>query len=149
MTIRPYRPAAAVFAAAVAFGLTGCGGDDCVLKGKVTYQGKPVVYGAVIVVGPDGLRRKGGLRDDGSYEIDKLPRGLCKISVHSPEPRDRNALPPEMRRPPNGPAGAPADLPPIDKSKWMELPDQYADPDASGVTTTINGGENHFDIELK
>ena len=38
---------------------------------------------------------------------------------------------------------------PIDKSKWMQLPDLYGDPDTSGITTTVKRGENQYDVELK
>jgi hypothetical protein len=140
---------AAVLLAAVALAVAGCSGGEGTLKGKVTYQGKPVIYGSVIAVGPDGLRQSAGLKEDGSYQFEKLRAGSYKLSVQSPEPRDRNSLPPEMRAPPGLPGGPPANLKPIDKSKWMQLPDLYGDPDTSGITTTVKRGENQYDVELK
>jgi hypothetical protein len=149
MTIRTLRPAAVLFAAAAAFAAAGCGGMDCTLKGTVTYQGKPVIFGSVVAVGSDGVQRAGKIHEDGAYEIERLPRGPVKLCVLSPEPRNRSDLPPEMQAPPGGPAGPPPDLPRIDKSKWSPLPEQYNDPESSGLSTTVKSGDNHFDIELQ
>ena len=50
---------------------------------------------------------------------------------------------------PNGPAELPTDYKPPDREKWVRLPEKYADPDQSGLTTTLKSGTNPFDIPLK
>jgi hypothetical protein len=148
MTTSTIRPAA-VLCSAVILAIAGCSGaNDCTLAGKVTYQGKPVICGTVIVVGADGIRQTGRIDSDGTYFVEKLVAGPVKISVESPAPEnpaDRPARPPR----PEGPAERPPDYKPPDRAKWVRLPGQYADPDQSGLTTTVSSGKNPFDIPLK
>jgi len=136
---------AAVLLPAVALAFGGCAGGDCTLAGKVTYQGKPVVYGTVIAQGSDGIRRTGNIGLDGSYSVEKLPPGAVKLTVESPQPPDQDTL---NQAPTGGPAGAPRNRKAIDRSKWMALPDKYADADQSGLSTTLKVGANPFDIEM-
>jgi hypothetical protein len=39
--------------------------------------------------------------------------------------------------------------PGVDRRKWFPLPKQYEFADSSGITTTIEEGDNSFEIELK
>ncbi len=146
MTTPTVRRPAVLFSA-VFLSMTGCSSNDCTLTGTVSFRGKPVIFGTVIVQASDGMRRIGRIDLDGSYTVEKLPAGPVKISVESPEPTNPAASP---KRPPrsNGPAELPEDYKPPDRSKWARLPDKYSDPDQSGLTTTVRSGPNHFDIPL-
>ena len=147
MTMPTMRPAALLLWA-VALAMTGCGGNDCTLIGNVTYKNRPVTVGSVIAVGADGIRQTGRIDADGRYSVDKLVAGPVKISVESPQPPDPAARPARPPRP-EGPAEAPPDYKPPDRTKWVQLPDKYTDPDQSGFGTTVKSGLNRFDIPLE
>jgi hypothetical protein len=142
----PSRRCPLALLAAVA--LAGCGGGTGTLTGKVTYQGKPVVYGSVLVRCADGQQRSGNVEPDGSYTVLNVPAGPVKLAVVSPEPPDPTKAPPNRGRGERAPpqqAAAPAS----DRSKWVKLPDNYADPDQSGLTATVTAGTVTHDIVLK
>lgn len=132
--------AAGLFAVAVA----GCGGGVGTLSGKVTYQGKPVVYGTVLVRCADGLQRTGNIEPDGSYAVLNVPAGPVKIGVESPQP-PAPAAGGRTSRPGSKAASPP---PTVDRSKWVKLPDDAADPEKSGIATTVPAGGAVFDIAL-
>jgi hypothetical protein len=133
------------FVAAVALVVAGCGGGTGTLTGKVSYQGKPVVMGSVFVQAADGTRRVSNIEPDGTYTVLNMPVGPVMIAVNSPEPPDPKAL--AGRAPRAGAKPAPA-APAVDRSKWVRLPDKYADPAQSDVTTTVSPGTTQFDINL-
>ena len=83
---------------------------------------------------------------DGTYTVEALPAGLVGIGVQSPEPPDPAQSPrgPQPKRP----AGPPPNLPAVDRSKWFRLPDEVADPETSGLATTVTGGTTASDIRL-
>ena len=70
---RLIRPA--VLLAALA--LTGCGGGTTDVSGKVTYKGKPVVYGTVVVLDGGGVPKSGAIQPDGTFRVSgvKVGRG--------------------------------------------------------------------------
>jgi hypothetical protein len=74
-----------------------------------------------------------------------VPAGPVKIAVLSPEPLAPTAAAGRGRRGDKGQQPPP----PVDRSKWVKLPDKYADPLQSEVTTTVNPGTTTYNIELK
>ena len=54
--------------------LCGCG-HTAKITGKVTYQGRPVRYGAVIFLSADKTVRSCAIELDGSYAIEGVPTG--------------------------------------------------------------------------
>ena len=119
----------------------GCGPGTATVAGKVTYQGKPVVWGSVTLKAADGSVHQIGINPDGTYRLDRVPVGVAKVGVASPDPTpsarakasDDSRVPTGMPRPP---AGA-----------WFALPAKFADPATSGVTVQVGGGPT--DIELQ
>jgi hypothetical protein len=125
---------------------SGCGTKTTTVSGKVTYQGKPVVWGNVAVVASDGINYPATITLDGAFVIENVPVGPCKIGVNSPNPWGRSGgrgaaaeekegtvglgtrIPQDTR--PRPPAGA-----------WFEVPDKYMDPLASGLTGEIKAGQ--------
>jgi hypothetical protein len=123
---------------------SGCGAKTTTVNGKVTYQRKPVVWGSVAVVASDGINYPATIGLDGTFVLENVPTGPCKIGVNSPNPEGRPAgrlgggkesaaglgsrLPQDTR--PRPPAGA-----------WFEIPDKYMDPLTSGLTGEIRAGQ--------
>lgn len=142
--------------AAVAFALAaaGCGGGTVDVVGKVTHNGKPVVYGTVVLVGSDGLPKSGPIQPDGSFRVAGVATGTAKVSVSSPQPpgaaaparkpRGGRDADDEERTPP--PAVAPAD-PEVIKG-WFPLPEKYGDPAKSDLVVEVKGGQP-IDLDLK
>lgn len=153
-------------------GVAGCGARVGDVSGKVTYQGKTVVCGTVVLAGPDGMTKTGNIAPDGTYSITGLGAGTVGVAVFSLDPArpldpykaakthgKAEAEPPNDadRNPDAGRvvANAPNDRsnwaePNVDRSKWFVLPKKFERVDQSGVTIEIKPGTNSgVDIELK
>lgn len=158
-------------AAGVLLGVaTGCGGGDAKVRGKVTYSGKPVVWGSVTLVDRTGVYHQGNIDLNGNYEIDKVPPGPVKIAVVSPkpaagrpqekdkggrgagrgagkgggeieDPREKFFAGKEKEAAPERP------LPP--PGTWFPIPDRFASADTSGLTGEVKGTEATLDIDIK
>ncbi|WP_020468710.1 peptidase associated/transthyretin-like domain-containing protein [Zavarzinella formosa] len=121
----------------------GCGAGTGELSGTVTYNSKPLRMGSVVVSAGDGTVVVGQINDDGSYSIIGVPSGSAKIGVSSPKPKADNI---HMRKK-DEKAPAPALV--EDTSKWMSIPEKYADFKGSNLGVDIKAGKNVFNIDLK
>jgi hypothetical protein len=122
------------------FAVAGCNHGPASLSGKVTYRGKPVTTGTVYVAGPDGVQAASAINPDGNYQVFAVAAGPAKIGVISLKP---------PAAPPRATKRAPvASLPPP-VAGWFPIPDLYADPLKSGLTTDLKSGPNDYDIELR
>ena len=131
----------AVLPAAVLAFAAGCGGRGDV-AGKVTYQGKPLVWGTVQFEGSDGMLKQANINGDGTYSVRGLAPGEAKVAVSSINPKSADFQPRvvEGRLPP----------PPRPEVKgWFPIPDKYDTPHKSGLVYTIKSGPNTIDIDLK
>lgn len=167
----PPRAAAALTFFLIAALAAGCGGKANP-KGKVTYQGKPVVWGSVTLVDSTGMYHQGEIDLQGNYSIDGVPTGPVKIGVHSPKPEDPGG------RGGKGGKGAPiggvagkgaADIedprekffasqggkknvepekPRPPAGAWFPIPEKFSDPQTSGLTGDVKSG-TPLDIDLK
>jgi hypothetical protein len=145
MTSLCSAPARAAGRAVVALALltlaAGCAGKGDV-SGKVTYQGKTVVFGTVQFEGSDGMLRQGNIGSDGSYSVRGLAVGDAKAAVSSINPKSSDFVP--MQR-----EGGKAPPPRPDVPGWFPIPDKYDTPHKSGLTYPIKRGDNKIDIDLK
>jgi hypothetical protein len=144
---RHLRPAILLAALAAA----GCGDPTTEVTGKVTYQGKPVVYGSVVVFDAGGAPKSGAIQPDGTFRISGVRLGSVKVAVSSPLPpgsqptgkKDaRDAVDPD--KPPVEVAPAPPEV----IKNWVPIPNKYGDPNTSELTTNVKAGEP-LNIELK
>ncbi|MFO0845691.1 MAG: hypothetical protein U0797_25455 [Gemmataceae bacterium] len=145
--------------------LAGCGGTGSV-EGKVSSRskGKNLVWGTVVMTGPDNIARSGMVHPDGSYAVQGLPTGEAVIRVSSDSPKalmqprpaagrgGRGTGPDEDRRPPDPNAakdggGGPVIADEVLKA-WFPIPAKYADPAQSLLKVTIKPGKNQHDIVL-
>jgi hypothetical protein len=130
------------------------------VTGRVTFRGKPVVSGSVVMLGADNKLVSCPLDAEGRYALNDFPLGTVQVAVVSPNPNPPLRLPrrllkrrekeikllEEKKDVKDSPAPA---APKVDSNKWFPLPKQYELADTSGITTTIHSGDNTFDIELK
>ena len=117
--------------------------------GTVTYQGKTVVSGTVIIRGSDRLPYSGTIEEDGTYLVRDVPTGLAKITVVS-LPSHRGRREELFRRRAKG--AEDVETPPqarVDFPKWFPLPEKYQRFDDAGLTLTVTGGLNEHDIALE
>ncbi len=144
--------------ALLTLGAIGCGGEKGDLSGTVSYNGKPVVLGSVLLIGADAKPRTAWIEADGTYHFDDVPAGEAKLAVFSPDPAKQDksrkkqaelkkkrlekdkSLPPE----PDSPA-----LPAVDRTKWFAVPALYSDIDHSGLHVTIIPGPNTYHLDMK
>jgi len=119
------------------------------VTGKVTFRGKPVYTGSVIIVGKDGVAAAGPIETDGTYVVQKAPVGDVTIGVVSKDPvylhrisQLRSSRTPIPASALTNPAG-------LDRKKWFPIPKEYEEPVHSGLSLSIKKGDNQYDIELK
>jgi hypothetical protein len=130
--------------------LAGCSSKGTV-SGTVTFQGKPLPSGNVMFV-PEHGPAVSGIIDDGKYTVEKVPVGPAKIAItsavtemssgfmkHMLPPKDA-PIPPEARQAMEANAQV---------KKGIKIPEDYGDPDKSGLTYTVTGGAQTHDIPLK
>ncbi len=122
--------------------LTGCGGPREILgkvSGKVTFQGEPVSEGLVIFSNTDkGVYMTAKLGPDGSYAVKMaegsgLPLGTYQVSITPPlveVPLGPMLTPPKPRAFPN-------------------IPPKYRRNETSGLTLTVEQGDNTFDVDME
>jgi hypothetical protein len=130
--------------AAVGFGLAaalavGCQGRGDV-SGKVTYQGKAVPFGTVLIEASDGTACQGNIEQDGTYTVQGVITGEARVAVNSPNPKGITLIYKDPnKKPPPYP----------DVPGWFSIPSKYETTAGSGLTVTVRSGSNTFDIELK
>ena len=133
-----------VVLAAVLGMLCGCSGASTV-TGKVRYQGRPVIYGSVIIRNADGTAHSGVIEPDGSYTVEGVGRGPVKIAVISRDPSKGRST--QLGEPGHlgqqGVAQAKAAM-----KDWFPLPKKYEDPGSSGLTGSIESRRVEHDIDL-
>jgi hypothetical protein len=133
--------------------VTGCGSGTADISGRVTYQGKPLPAGAVIIHGANGKVQSGPISADGTYAIYKAPVGDVKIAVVTPKPPPpQPAATPGMKRSKGGGRkhpGAAEAHPPPPVDKFVPIPERYKDPEQSGLTFTLKSGSQTIDLDLQ
>ena len=119
----------------------GCGGQGNV-SGKVTYDGKPLVWGTVQFEGSDGIVKHGNIQPDGTYTVNGVATGEAKAAVSSINPSSSDFQPIQRE-------GRPPRPPRPEVKGWFPIPEKYDTPFKSGLTYPIKRGNNEIDIELK
>jgi hypothetical protein len=124
----------------LAFVTGGCQSRGDV-SGKVTYKGKPLVYGTVLFVGSDKGSVQGIIQSDGTYSAPGLSVGEAQVAVSSPNPKVIGSMA-NFKDPKKRPK-------PLEVPGWFAIPAHYGDSITSKLTFTVQGGSNTFDIDLQ
>jgi hypothetical protein len=114
----------------------------------VTYNGKPVTSGVVVLVGKDGKTSDlGHVKEDGTYSIAKAPSGPVKVSFDNPAPDPVPKAQPGVK---NAAADEEANDAAEQARKYVPTPPKYNDPEKSGLTFDLKAGKNeNCDINLQ
>lgn len=125
------------------------GSKHATVTGKVTYQGRPVIWGSVVLVGADGRCAAGKIEPDGTFRVENASPGSVNVGVISRDPLVQNwatNLKSTRNRPTAKLFSTP---PPVDRSRWFPIPPQLEEPANSGVTLTLKSGTNEKNIALQ
>jgi hypothetical protein len=132
---------------ALSFGLilaSGCGSSKGDLNGTVKLKnGTPLKGGSILVQSSDGTSTGGSIREDGKYEVLAIPAGLCKISVTPDNNADVEYFKALAAGGREGKGGPPP------KAPKAVINAKYSDFALSGLSTTIKGGKNTYEITLE
>jgi hypothetical protein len=77
----------------VLLALAGCGSGTGAVTGRVTFRGKAVESGSVVLMGADNKLVSGPLDAEGRYALNGVPLGTVQVAVVSPNPTPRRRLP--------------------------------------------------------
>jgi hypothetical protein len=119
----------------------GCAGRGDV-SGKVTYKGKPLVFGTIQFEASDKTQKQANIEKDGSYFIPGVPVGEAKVAVSSDNPKSSafQRIQKEGMEPPP---------PPPEVKGWFPIPTGYQDLSNPKLTYFVKSGSNTIDIDLK
>jgi hypothetical protein len=120
------------------------------LRGRVTFAGKPVTVGAVVVLAADGSILSAPISADGSYRFSGVPQGRARVGVISRDPdktkkRHVEILVASDRLTGDDRFNVAA---PTSPGNWRGLPEKFSDPQFSGLETVVRKSAA-FDIELQ
>lgn len=128
------------------FVVTGCGSQKATVIGSVSYQGKPVTSGEVVLIDDAGRATMPAyVRPDGSFAIREASVGRKRVLFRNPKPSPL----PEPDSPPSGEQDPELKLMAEALATYTPTPDRYWDPGSSEIVFDLAPGENTCNIELK
>jgi hypothetical protein len=131
--------------AALALAATSCGKfvreerlpeTGATLEGTVKYGDENVEFAMIQVLAANGSAT-GRVGPDGRYKVENAPVGEVKVGVNTMAARGDFQSKVMAAGASKGPA-----------PKFVEVPAKYADPEASGLATTVKSGSNTYDIVI-
>lgn len=120
---------------------TGCGPQVGTVSGRVSYEGEPIPVGNVTFYGEQNQVVFAQLTETGTYSIDRVPVGKVLVTVETP-----NVKPFVLE--PGQPPPPPGMLSPAYRLPNIPIPVRYRDRRSSGLETTVQTGEQTYDITL-
>jgi len=113
------------------------------LEGTVTYAGEKVPMALINVFGEKG-QANGQIEEGGKYRVENVPLGEVKIGVNTEAMRGQ-MISQQMASSYKGPGKGGSRVPP---PRFLSVPAKFAEPETSGITTTVKKGVNTFDIVI-
>jgi len=136
--------------------LAGCGGGSSgTVSGKVSYKGQPLKGGTVAIIPKAGGVVSSPIQEDGSYSISKVPPGSARITVETKtlRPTPKGAVKGPYAKMPKDAVPEGLNVPGVtgqgDPKRYVAIPDQYSDPEKSGLSMDVQRGAQPHDIDLK
>lgn len=133
--------AGATILGCVALAAVGCGRGEVLGKvsGQVKFRGRPVTEGVIVFSNAEkGVHITADLNREGRYIVEMakgygLPLGDYQVTINPPLPDT----------PPVGP------IPKVKVKEYPDIPVKYRRAETSGLTLTVQAGENPFDVDLR
>jgi hypothetical protein len=125
------------------------------VKGKVTFEGKSLPTGTVVFLGKNNMSGSAAIDKDGNYSLPDAPLGDVTIIVMVPKPPPGGLE--KMKLPPGTKEGKSIDPEGSGKSisimgtlptHIVPIPDKYGNEATSGLTYTVQKGEQTHNIAL-
>ncbi|MFO0807078.1 MAG: hypothetical protein U0746_00480 [Gemmataceae bacterium] len=118
------------------------------VAGRVTYQGRAVIWGSVVIAGKDGRTAAGAINPDGTFSVANAPTDAVTVGVISRDPLVQTWATnlKETRDRPNKKIFSAS---PVDRKKWFPIPERYEQPSSSGITLILKRGDNECNVELQ
>jgi hypothetical protein len=143
-----------LFSCLAAVLLSGCGGGrptTAAVSGTVTFRGRPVTAGTVLFIADDGTQSASAeLSPEGTYAMPGAPVGPVRVAVQTAAFRYRRAAPAGVKPPPGLVASSPQ-YQPVDNpvgTVYVPIPAHYESPEESGLSYTVQRGQQTLDIAL-
>lgn len=154
---KPWIMALTAGAALSVLFLPGCGVSTASpnaprVTGRVTYRGKPVTKGTVVLTSSERSKAYWGagiIRQDGTFAIDPYPpevfleRGRYNIALVAPQPSRAKRIVKISEEASLDPSKQNAEADPK-----FEIPDRFLDAKTSGLWVNLERDSNWVDIEL-
>jgi hypothetical protein len=131
----------ALVALLVSASVVGCSGRAEV-SGTVLCDGKPLPFGTIQFLGPDGIPCAGAIGPDGSYSV-QVPVGEARVLITCLDEARMHQVSSQLA----GARGRAAP-PPAISGKLSLIPLRYADWTTSGLTVLVSRGANPQDFSL-
>jgi hypothetical protein len=142
---RPHAVRVLLVALGLGAVLAGCRPSQGELRGTVTYNGKPLQQGNVQFLAQDGIPRTARIGPDGKFMV-AMPAGTAKVLVVSVDEQKLGQFTTALAGR-GGPAGRAAP-PRMPRGSFSQIPQRYADWDASGLTVEVASGATVHDFAL-
>jgi hypothetical protein len=146
----PRQAACGLLFLVMAFLGLGCGKGVGDVKGRVTYQNKPLPDGTVKIRGSDGIPRDGEIQPNGEYVVKGVPVGPAQVLVSSFDPK--SAEPSKEKAGKDKGSKLVGRVRPVTgdpQDKSSRIPLHYGIFDTSGLSLEVKRGENEYPIDLK
>ena len=127
--------------------LTGCGKATGDVTGIVKFKGQPLKGGSVMFVDGSGALVQTEIGTDGKFTAQKVNVGNNKIAVHYVDNRI-NEYAQEIASRGKGSVQPMTNMPKLDTSDMITLPEQYSTPEKSGLSLDVKKGQNSYDIDI-
>jgi hypothetical protein len=115
------------------------------LTGTITFQGAPLEFAQVTARQGD-KNAQGVIGEDGKYKIENAPIGEVQIGVNTAAQQGAFTA----KQMAAGAASADPNAPKkINMPKFVNVPEKFFDPATSGLKTTVQKGDNTYDIKIE
>jgi hypothetical protein len=130
--------------------LVGCGPSTGTITGKVTYDDKPLTSGTVMFLADDNRSFPSSISSDGTYKVENVPLGHVRITVAAGGGGAKIEAPRGFGKIPKGaPTEAFKAYKGATARSGVSIPMRYANPDQSGLSTTVVAGSQEYNIVLQ
>lgn len=140
-----------------AVAILGCGPPRSNVSGTVSYKGKALTAGTIILLASDNKSHQADIGSDGKYQARGVARGKVKVAVIVEGPRVPPRPDPVKSKDPVGGKEAKADdakgmarlKEAVTSLPGSPIPAHYADADKSGLEFELTDPEQTYSPDLK